>query len=70
MNYTISQDIFQKMVTLRRTIHQYPELSNEEEATSRLICRYLQDLGIAYTCDVAKNGVLQDLVRGPSALSM
>ena len=64
MKYKISQDIFQKMVTLRRTIHQYPELSNEEEATSRLICQYLRDLGISYTCDVAKNGVVAD-ISGP-----
>ena len=61
MKYKLSQDIFQKMVTLRRTIHQYPELSNEEEATSRRICQYLKDLGITYTCDVGKNGVVADI---------
>jgi amidohydrolase len=61
MKLTISQDIYQKMVALRRTLHRYPELSNEEKQTSQRICRYLEDLGISYRSDVAQYGIVADI---------
>ncbi|WP_202081005.1 M20 metallopeptidase family protein [Caldalkalibacillus salinus] len=46
------------MISLRRTLHQYPELSGEEWQTSRKIQEKLQSLGIPYTTGYAKTGVL------------
>lgn len=64
MKFRISPDIFQKIVTLRRTLHQYPELSEQEEQTAQRIYQYLNDLHISCKCGVAKNGVVAD-IPGP-----
>ena len=53
------------MVVLRRTLHQFPELSNEETQTSQRICQYLKDLGISFRRDVANTGVVAD-IPGPA----
>lgn len=63
MNRDINQikrkvdDIFDDIKTLRRTIHQNPELSEHEKETSRLICERLSSLGIEYQDNVAGYGV-------------
>ena len=64
MKLKISPDIYRKMVTLRRTLHQYPELSEEEEQTSQKICEYLKDLGVSFKCNVARCGVVAE-IPGP-----
>ena len=46
------------MRDIRRTIHQYPELANEEHRTQRYICEKLQELGIEYRTEGLHTGVL------------
>ncbi len=43
-----SEEIFSRMVELRRVIHSYPELAFKEEKTAGLIMNELKRLGIPY----------------------
>jgi hippurate hydrolase len=52
------------MRDIRRTIHQHPELANEEHHTQRYICKKLQELGIPHRTDGLHTGVVATL--GPS----
>lgn len=52
-----------EIVGLRRRIHQFPELSNREEKTSRLAADHLRKLGLEVTTGVAHHGVIA-LLRG------
>lgn len=45
-------------ITWRRDFHQYPELSNHEIRTSKIIADYLRSLGIEVKEGVAKTGVI------------
>ena len=53
------------MRDIRRTIHQHPELANEEHHTQRYICKKLQEMGIPHRTDGLHTGVVATL--GPSA---
>ena len=57
------------MVALRRTLHRFPELSNEETQTSQRICQYLKDLGISFRRE-AKTGVVADIPGAPKVPSV
>jgi metal-dependent amidase/aminoacylase/carboxypeptidase family protein len=52
-----------KLIKLRRTIHQNPELAFEEVNTSAAIIKYLKELGIqdSQIRRVAKTGILVDI---------
>ncbi len=49
---------------IRREIHQYPELGNNEFKTAKVIERVLKSLGIPHK-RVGKTGVLGEIKRGP-----
>lgn len=49
--------IFEQIVTLRRELHMHPELSEQEENTSRFIQNQLSKLGIPYDSDIAGHGI-------------
>jgi hippurate hydrolase len=49
---------------IRRTIHQYPELSSEEHQTQQYVCEKLQELGISFRTEGLHTGVVATL--GPS----
>ena len=53
------------MVDIRRTIHQYPELANEEHRTQAFIAEKLDELGISYRNDTVGTGLIATL--GPSS---
>jgi amidohydrolase len=53
----------EKLVTLRRDFHMYPELSNREERTSRVVAEHLKRLGLEVKTGVAKHGVVA-LLKG------
>jgi len=56
--YEKAKGIKQKLVELRRTIHQNPETSFEELKTAELVARTLADLGIEAQSGVGKTGVV------------
>ncbi len=53
------------MRDIRRTLHQYPELANEENRTQRFICEKLQELGIPFRTEGLHTGIVATI--GPSA---
>jgi amidohydrolase len=53
----------QKMVAIRRDIHEHPELGNHETRTAALIADHLKALGIETKTGVAKTGVV-GLLKG------
>lgn len=52
-----------EIISLRHQIHQYPELSNREEKTARLVADYLKKLGLEIKTGVARHGVVA-LLKG------
>ena len=52
------------MKSIRREIHEHPELAYEEFKTSAIIRRELDQLGVAYQWPVAKTGVVAKIGSG------
>lgn len=52
------------VIEWRRYLHQNPELSNREVETGKYIAKYLKDLGLEVTTDVAHTGVVAILKGG------
>ena len=52
-----TDEIFEDIVALRRHLHMYPELSEQEEQTSLFIQQQLRKLGIPFESGIAGNGV-------------
>lgn len=57
------EEMFSKLVEIRRDIHTHPELSNEEERTSALVAKRLRELGLEVKTGVAKHGIVA-LLKG------
>ncbi|NQW36683.1 MAG: amidohydrolase [Flavobacteriales bacterium] len=57
-------DIEPKVIEWRRDFHEYPELSNREVRTSKIIAEYLISLGIEVQTGVAHTGVVGILKGG------
>ena len=58
---TIRQDVYDRIVSLRRLLHRYPELSDQETTTSAVIADFLQSLGIQCRTKVAGTGIVADI---------
>lgn len=56
----VPEEVFSRMVGLRRDLHRHPELSWEEERTSRRIREQLDELGIDHRV-VAEHGIVADI---------
>jgi hippurate hydrolase len=63
----ISRGLFDRLVSLRRGFHQYPELSWEETKTAAKVAEVLTALGIPCRRDIAGTGVLAD-IPGPAGV--
>lgn len=59
----IIDNIESKTIQTRREIHQNPELEFEEFKTSELICKRLEEIGVSYTKNIAKTGVVA-IIKG------
>ncbi len=57
----VPDDVFARMVTLRRALHRWPELSWEETATAAAVAGELSRLGLAPRTGVAGTGVIADI---------
>lgn len=55
--------VMPKVVAWRRDIHQHPELSGQEERTSRLVAEHLRALGLEVRTNVGGHGVV-GVLRG------
>src|SRR5690606_5222962 len=58
-----TEKIESKCITWRQHLHQYPELSNREFKTAKMIAEHLKSLGIEVQENVAKTGVV-GLLKG------
>src|SRR5262245_44673423 len=64
--FAISQevvDMAEAVISLRRTLHQWPELGFEERRTSALVAEHLEELGFEVKTGMAQTGVL-GILRG------
>ncbi len=64
----LQSPLYSRLVALRRDLHAHPELSWQEVRTADQICRYLDQLGVAYLRDVAGTGIVAELpgaIAGP-----
>ncbi len=63
MPQVVHQDIFERMVSIRRDLHQHPELSLHEHRTSERVATVLEELGIRHR-RIAETGIVAD-IPGP-----
>lgn len=61
--HELSETYFNEVVSIRRHLHQNPELSFEEKETAKFIHKELDALNISFTKNVAGNGTLA-LIKG------
>ena len=57
----VSNSLTAKVIEIRRRIHQYPELSNQEHATQKLVERELRQGGLENIQHVAGTGLVVDI---------
>lgn len=57
-------EIYPKIVEIRRDLHQHPELGFEEERTPKVIAEYLKELGLEVRTEVGGRGVVGTLRGG------
>lgn len=63
MPQVVNQDIFERMVSIRRDLHQHPELSLHEHRTAERVAGVLEELGIRHR-RIAETGIVAD-IPGP-----
>ena len=54
----VTNVIFDSIVKLRRDFHEHPELAGNEKRTSKIIAKYLSDLGLEVKTGIAGYGVI------------
>lgn len=55
---TLANQYFNEVVSIRRHLHQHPELSFEEFNTSKFVCSILDKYDISYKKDIVKTGIV------------
>lgn len=54
----LAHQYFDEVVSIRRHLHQHPELSFQEYNTSQYVCKVLDKYAIAYTKGIVKTGII------------
>lgn len=62
----LASPLFQRLVEVRRDLHQHPELSWQENRTAERIAAFLESLGIRHQRGVAGTGVIAEIPAGSS----
>lgn len=57
-----AKSIEPKLIEIRRTVHQNPELGFEEFETANYICKNLDELGVDYKRNIAKTGIVVTII--------
>lgn len=65
-----AEQLRERLVSIRRTIHAHPEYGFEERETARLISATLKELGSRVVEGVAKTGVIGELGRGTPVVAI
>src|ERR1043165_2860296 len=60
----MDRKLYTRLVAVRRTIHANPELGYRENETAALVCKELDVLGIPFTRNIAKTGVVGIIKKG------
>lgn len=60
---SLSKEIFAEIISIRRHIHQHPELSFKEYKTSEFVCSILDKHKISYTKNIVETGIIA-LIEG------
>ncbi len=60
----------EKLVAIRRDLHEHPELAFQEVRTAKQVAKTLDELGIEYTAGVAKTGVVGHLGEGSPVIAL
>ena len=58
---SVSADLREKLIRIRREFHRRPELGNEESRTARSVCSHLDELDLEYRNGVAGHGVVAEI---------
>jgi len=66
----MNTSLAEKLTEWRRYLHENPELSAQEAATSAFVCARLDELGVPYVANVGGYGVVATLARGGSNRSV
>lgn len=59
----LAENYFRDTVSIRRHLHQYPELSFEEKETGQFVAQKLEEFGVPFVRGIADNGVV-GLIKG------
>ena len=65
-----AQALLPRMIEIRRTLHQRPELSFRERETARSVATILSEMGLQPRMGVGKTGVVADLGRGAPMVAL
>ncbi len=65
-----ANELKDKLIAIRRDLHQHPELAFQEVRTAQKVADTLHDLGIEYETGVAKTGVVAYLGEGEPRLAI
>ncbi len=63
----VSDELFEWIRDIRRSIHQWPELAYKEEKTAEIISNTLRELGIKHQTGIARTGVVGKLTVDKNA---
>ena len=61
MTMVLGSPAHERIIAIRRDLHQHPELSWQEERTTGVIADRLRELGIAFRAGVAGTGIVADI---------